>query len=169
MLLKLFWLFIKINFLTVSGPASVGLTKQLVVPSMMTENDFIKIASISMGIPGSDAIQLALQTGYKISGISGAIISVIGALIPCILLVSLVMIGMNFIPNKVLTNFFKGVTPALAILLVITAFQLFKSGFNWLIVIYTGLAILLFYLKIPTILILIICGFIGILGGNIKW
>jgi chromate transporter len=162
-LLKLFWLFVKINFLTVSGPASIGLTKQLIVPALMPENEFIRIAAISMGIPGSDAIQMALQVGYYVSGVLGAVVSVIGALIPCILLVSLVIAGMNFIPDKVLSGFFKGVAPALAVLLFVTAVQLYKPGTAWLFVICAGVAAVLMLLKAPTILVLLSCGAIGVI------
>jgi chromate transporter len=168
-LLRLFWLFIKINFLTVSGPASIGLTKQLVVPSLMTENEFIRIAAISSGIPGSDAVQMALQTGYKVAGILGAVVSVLGALIPCILLVSLVMIGVNLISPNILTSFFKGVATALAVLLVITAIQIIPTGVAlWLVVICVCLTILLSLLKVPVILILLICGVIGIVSSFLR-
>jgi chromate transporter len=162
-LLRLFWLFIKINFLTVSGPASIGLTKQLVVPALMTEPDFIQIASISSGIPGSDAIQMALQTGYKVSGVPGAIVSVIGALIPCILLVSLVMIGLNFVPRNILSAFFRGVAPALAVLLFVTAVQIIPTNMAiGVIVACVVLATILYLLKIPVVAILISCGIVGI-------
>lgn len=67
-LLDLFITFIKINFLTTSGPASIGLTRQLVVPTFVSADKFNQILAISSGIPGSDAIQMAYQVGYVYKG-----------------------------------------------------------------------------------------------------
>jgi chromate transporter len=168
MLIRLFWLFLKINLLTVSGPASLGLTKQLVVPGLMPETDFVEMAAVASGVPGSDAVQMALQVGYKLDGVVGAIVAILGALLPCILLVSVIMAGMKFIPTKILNAFFKGVTPALAVLLVITALQLVQGGVNWLIVGTAILALALFLLHVPVAVVLVACGVAGILAGGLK-
>jgi len=167
MLLKLFLMFIKINLLSVSGPASLGLTKHLAVPAFITETDFVRITSLACATPGSDSIQMALQIGYKVAGIPGAIVSVIGALLPCILLIVLVMIGCSFLAGKTLNDFFKGVAPALAVLLVITAIHIFPGGITWTIALLSVLAIIMYLLKLPPALMMLLCGIVGIVAGKL--
>lgn len=160
-MLKLFLIFLKINFLTTSGPASIGLTKQLTVPDMIDEGKFSQILAITSGIPGSDAMQMAWQIGYVVKGIVGAIVSIVGALIPTLFLLSIVYFSMNFIDQKALSKFFAGVNPALAVLLVITAFGLMKS-YNNVNCIILLLVILLFYIKTPVIVVLLLSGILGV-------
>ena len=158
---KLFLTFLKINFLTTSGPASIGLTKQLVVPSMVDEAKFSQILAITSAIPGSDAIQMAFQIGYAVKGMLGAIISVVGALIPTISLLGVVYFSMNFIDQKSLSKFFSGVNPALAVLLVVTALGLMKS-YNSVNCIILFSAIIMMYFKIPLTVMLLLSGILGV-------
>ena len=159
---NLFLTFLKINLLTSSGPASIGFTKQLVVPVMISEDKFFQITAITSGIPGSDAIQMAWQIGYAVRGIMGAVVAIIGALIPCIALVWLVMVGMRFINPTIMQKFFSGVNPALAVLLIVTALSLFKPTGNIRIILVLISAVL-FLFKAPALLVLVLCGLIGVL------
>ena len=54
--LSLFWIFIKINLLTTSGPASVGLLYKEAVGHLMTESQFVEAVGFSSVLPGSDAL-----------------------------------------------------------------------------------------------------------------
>ncbi len=109
MLWKLFVVFFKINLFTTSGPASYGLTEKLVVPELVSPETYQRAVAISASIPGSDAVQMAWQIGFSVSGILGAIIAVFGALVPCIALSSLVIIGMSYLSPEFLNKFMYGV------------------------------------------------------------
>ena len=162
-MVELFLTFIKINFLTTSGPASIGLTKQLVVPSIVPEEQFNQMLALSSGIPGSDAIQMAWQIGYYANGITGALISVLGALLPCIILVASFSAGARLIDPELLSRFFRGVNPALCVMLIVTAFSLYSpaAGFGPGVVFCVAAAFM--FAGTPMPLILIICGLTGIL------
>lgn len=161
MLLKLFLTFLKINFICTSGPASLGLTKQIVVPAMISEDKFIQIASIASGIPGSDAMQMAWQVGFAVKGWLGALVSVIGALLPTLLLLGIVYLTLSFINPKIISKFFSGVNPALSVLLVVTALSIFKAPTPAHYVIALVAAVM-FYFKIPIYLVLILAGLISV-------
>ena len=161
-MLKLFLLFLKINFLSTSGPASIGISQKLLVPEIISQDKFNQIIAISTGVPGSDAIQIAWQVGYEVNGFLGALIAVCGALVPSILLVSLILIGIKFISPELLKKFFGGVNYALSVFLILTALSLLPQTFQLISIVLILLTILMFFLKIPLILILIICGIIGI-------
>lgn len=81
-LFKLFWTFIKINLLTTSGPASVGLLYEEAVGTMMTESEFVEAVGFSSVLPGSDALQLAMFVGHAVGGLWGALAALLGSVLP---------------------------------------------------------------------------------------
>ena len=54
LLLHLFLIFIKVNLLSTSGPASVGLLYHEVVGNYVTESEFVQAVGLSSVLPGSD-------------------------------------------------------------------------------------------------------------------
>ena len=85
-ILQLFWLFVKVNLLSTSGPASVGLLHTEAVGKIMTEAQFIQAVGLSSVLPGSDALQLAMFVGYAAGGIAGALVALVGSVLPPTLL-----------------------------------------------------------------------------------
>jgi chromate transporter len=81
-LLQLLWLFIKVNLLSTSGPASVGLLHTEAVGKIMTEGQFIQAVGLSSVLPGSDALQLAMFVGYSAGGVPGALVALVGSILP---------------------------------------------------------------------------------------
>ena len=130
-LVQLFWLFIKVNLLTTSGPASVGLLYKESIGILMTNADFVQAVSFSSILPGSDALQLAMFIGYSVGGFAGALVALLGSILPPTLL----MLGVVSILNRLrreawVTRFVSGLTPAVAILMVFVAWQIFQNGNN---------------------------------------
>ena len=78
---RLFWLFIKVNLLTTSGPASVGLLYRETVGSLLTESEFVEAVGFSSVLPGSDALQLAMFVGHAAGGLPGALAALLGSII----------------------------------------------------------------------------------------
>lgn len=92
-LLRLFLMFLKINLLTTSGPASVGLLYKETVGSLMTESQFVEAVGFSSVLPGSDALQLAMFVGYASAGVYGALVALLGSILPpTVLMLGLVTI-----------------------------------------------------------------------------
>jgi chromate transporter len=163
MLLKLFLIFLKINLLSPSGPASVAITQKLVVPNMVSEEKFLQIISIVSGVPGSDAVQIAWFVGYEVHGFIGSLVALMAALIPSILLVSFIILGLRLVSPDVLKAFFKGLAPAMATFLVLTATTLLPQPMNiFAFVVILG-TILLYFLKVPISVVLLIFGIVGVM------
>src|SRR3990167_2119277 len=85
-LLQLFWTFLKINLLSSSGPASVGLLYKEAVGPIMTESQFVQAVGLASVLPGSDALQLAMFVGYAAGGVPGALVALAGSVLPPTLL-----------------------------------------------------------------------------------
>ena len=122
---RLFWIFIKINLLSTSGPASVGLLySQTVEASIMTQEQFVQAVGVSSALPGSDALQLAMFVGYAAAGIPGALVALLGSILPP----TLIMLGIVALLQRVqgegwVTQFVRGISPAVAALLLVTAWN----------------------------------------------
>jgi chromate transporter len=165
-LLHLFWIFIKINLLSTSGPSSVGLLYAETVGSIMTEEEFVKAVGVSSALPGSDALQLAMFVGHSASGIPGALVALLGSILPpTVLMLGIVGLLKAVQSEAWVSNFVHGITPAIAALLVLTAWQVLgenqgiRSLFNIMVIIASFIALIL---KVPSPLVLLIAGLLGI-------
>jgi len=165
--ISLFWLFIKVNLLSVSGPASVGLLYKEAVGTLMTEAQFVQAVGFSQFLPGSDALQLAMFIGYNVAGAVGALAALLGSILPPTLIMLGVVIILQRLRNEAwIGSFVRGLTPAVAVLMALVAWKLFNNGSNtltWYTVLIAGLSFLALRLKVPSPLVLLGAGIIGIL------
>ena len=135
-LLQLFWTFIKINLLSTSGPASVGLLYKEAVGKFMTEAQFIQAVGISSFLPGSDALQLAMFVGYSAGKVPGALVALLGSILPpTILMFGVVAVLHRLRREAWVSRFVSGLTPAVAVLMLFVAWKVFSGGgdghLNW--------------------------------------
>ncbi len=164
--LTLFWLFIKINLLSTSGPASVGLLYKEVVGTLMTESDFVEAIGFSSVLPGSDALQLAMFVGYSVGGVPGALAAMMGSILPPTLLMLTIISLLQRIRGEAwVGNFVRGLTPAVATLMVVVAWQIFRgeeSGPNTIVMGIAGASLIALLIKVPPTLVLVAAGLLGI-------
>jgi chromate transporter len=164
--ISLFWIFVKINLLTTSGPASVGLLYKEVVGSLMTESEFVESVGFSSVLPGSDALQLAMFVGYAAYGIPGALAALLGSILPP----TLIMLGVVAVLQRLrgeawIGNFVSGLTPAVAVLMVLVAWQVFRGEdgeMSWVTFAIAGISLVALLLKAPAPLVLLGAGLLGI-------
>lgn len=165
--LSLFWIFVKINLLTTSGPASVGLLYKEAVGKLMTESEFVESVGFSSALPGSDALQLAMFVGYAAGGIPGALAALLGSILPpTILMLSIVSVLQRLRGEAWVSNFVRGLTPAVAVLMVLVAWQIFRgesNGTNWATLAITGASLVALLLKVPPPLVLLAAGLFGVI------
>lgn len=165
-LFDLFWIFVKVNLLSTSGPASVGLLYQETVGRLITESQFVQAVGFSSVLPGSDAIQLAMYIGYAAGGIPGGLVAMIGSILPPLLLILGAVMVLQRLRREVwLSSFVEGLAPAISVLMVVTAWKIFERGgetgwLGWMI----GLAsLVLMFLNAPARIVVLVAGVLGIL------
>ncbi len=162
----LFWMFVKVNLLTTSGPASVGLLYKEAVGKLMTETEFVEAVGFSSVLPGSDALQLAMFVGYSAGGIPGALVALLGSILPpTILMLTVVTILQRVRGEAWVSNFVSGLTPAVAVLMVLVAWQIFRgddNGTGIATIVIAGLSLAALLLKAPPPLVLLGAGILGI-------
>ena len=166
-LLALFWLFLKINLLSTSGIASVGLLHQEAVGKLVTEEQFVQAVSFSSVLPGSDALQLAMYVGYHVDGLLGALAALLGSILPPTVL----MLGVAAVLHRLrreawVGRFVEGLSPAVAVLMMYVAFKLMLGGnngvLNWPTLVLAVPSLVAFVLEVPPPIVLLVSGFLGI-------
>jgi chromate transporter len=167
-LLQLFWTFLKINLLSTSGPASAALLHAEAVGRFMTEEQFVEAVGFSSALPGSDALQLAMFVGYYAGGVPGALVACAGATLPP----TVIMLGISMILERIrgetwVSGFVRGLTPAVAVLLALTAVRVFgeagwQDAWQWILLAASALALILF--KLNPVLVVLGAGLIGVLA-----
>ncbi len=166
-LLQLFWLFLKVNLLSTSGPASVGLLHTEAVGIIMTEAQFVQAVGLSSVLPGSDALQLAMFVGYAAEGIPGALIALVGSVLPpTILMFGVVSILHRLRREAWVSRFVEGLTPAVAVLMLFVAWKVFTGGSNGVVSWQMGAlglaSMIALIFNAPAPLVLVVAGILGI-------
>lgn len=166
-LLQLFWTFIKINLLSTSGPASVGLLYKEAVGKFMTEGQFIQAVGISSLLPGSDALQLAMFVGYSAEGVSGALVALLGSILPpTVLMFGVVAVLHRLRREAWVSRFVEGLTPAVAVLMLFVAWKVLAGGsdaqVHWQTAAIAVASFVALILDAPAPLVLLAAGLLGI-------
>jgi chromate transporter len=166
--LRLLWMFLKVNLLSPSGPASVGLLYDEAVGTIMTEEQFVEAVGFSNVLPGSEALKLAMFVGYAAGGLAGVFTALLGSILPpTVLMVAVAALLQGFQQEQWLQSFVKGMSPAVAALIVLVAWELSRSartrrtGRRALVIAVLSAAALL--TGAPSPLVLLGAGILGVL------
>ncbi len=165
-LLDLFLVFLKVNLLSTSGPASVGLLYHEVVGRMVTEGQFVQAVGLSSVLPGSDALQLAMYIGYAVGGIPGGLVALLASILPpTIIILGVTMILYRIRRQAWISNFVDGLAPAISVLMLFTAWKIFEKGGStgwqgWAICLVSLVA--MFSQKVPERIVIIVAGLVGV-------
>jgi chromate transporter len=163
---QLFWTFIKVNLLSTSGPASIGLLHTEAVGRFVTESQFVQAVGLSVVLPGSDALQLAMYIGYAKAGIPGGAVALLASILPP----TLIILGVTMVLHRLrreawISSFVQGLTPAISVLMAFTAWSIFSKGgnngwFGWLIATISFAAM---WLEAPSPIVIVIAGIVGVI------
>lgn len=164
-LLQLFLIFLKVNLLSTSGPASVGLLYHEVAGKLVTESQFVQAVGLSSVLPGSDALQLAMYIGYAVAGIPGGLVALLASILPP----TLIILGITFVLHRLrreawVGSFVEGLAPAISVLMLFTAWKIFQKGGatdwrGWAIGIVSMICMIF---KVPERLVVVIAAIVGI-------
>lgn len=166
-LLTMFLTFLKIGAFTFGGGyAMIPLIEAEVVDKhhWIEKEDFLDIIVISQTFPGALAINSSTFIGYKIGGITGAILALMGVVIPSFSIILIVAhFFLQFRNNPIVDLVFKGISAAVPMLILVAVISLSKSvnknTANLFIIIITVIAISV--LDIHPVLIILLSGIYG--------
>ena len=166
--LKLLWMFLKVNLLSPSGPASVGLLYDEAVGKIMSEERFVEAVGFSNVLPGSEALKLAMFVGFAAGGVPGVLTALLGSILPPTLMMLIVAAALQYFQHENwLQSFVAGMSPAVAALIVFVAWELFHVGQTKKIgkrtLTIAALSAAAFWFDVPSPLVLVGAGILGVI------
>ena len=165
--LRLLWMFLKVNILSPSGPASVGFLYEEAVGKIMSEERFVEAVGFSNVLPGSEALKLAMFVGFAAGGIPGVFTALLGAILPPTVLMLIVSALLErFQHESWLQGFVAGMSPAVAALIVFVSWELFqvssRQKIDRRVVLLALLSAVAFWFEIPSPFVLLGAGILGV-------
>jgi chromate transporter len=123
-------------------------------------------------VPGSEALKLAMFIGYSAGGFSGVMAALLGAIIPpTVIMLTVASILLRFQGQEWMKHFLKGMTPAIVVLLMMVAWQLYKTTspgwtIRWRPFLLAALSFAALYSGIAPQYVLIGAGVLGVILYN---
>ena len=161
---NLFWTFFRVGLFTFGGGAAMLPLLRAEVAEKnrwVTDEELLDYYSIGQCTPGIIAINTATFVGYKLRGVTGAVLTTFGVVAPSIIIIMLIAaVLQNFMDNPHVTQAFAGIRIVVVALVaeavhgriglaifVLSLFLLVFLHFSPIAVILTASAIGLAYLK----------------------
>lgn len=114
-LFNLFITFFRVGAFTFGGGyAMLPLIKKDIVEKQnwLDEKDFLDALTIAQSVPGAIAINTAIYSGFKIRGIWGALVSLLGIIIPSFVIILLIaMFLLQWQDIEIIEKSFMGIRP----------------------------------------------------------
>jgi chromate transporter len=150
------------------GYVIVSLMKKEFVDHLhwIDDDEMLNLVAIAQSSPGAVAVNGSMLVGYKVGGLRGAIVSVIGTILPPFIILSIVSaFYVQFRSNRYVSAFLLGMQPAIAAIIADVTMTL---GWNVikkkevLFIVIMALAFVCNYiLNVNVIAIILVCAIIG--------
>ena len=134
--------------------------------SYIEEEEMLNLVAISQSSPGPVAVNASILLGYKVAGILGALITIVGTILPPLIIISIISFFYTaFRDNLVVSAVLKGMQASVAAVICDVVINLGKNVVNEKsnisLFIMIGSFIATYILNINVMYIILICGFIG--------
>ncbi len=171
---ELFWSFFKVGGFTIGGGyAMIPLMQREIVDThhWIEEEEFLDHVALSQAMPGVFAVNMASMIGYRLRGVRGAVVSVVGNIIlpiAIILLIAVFLRSLRDIP--VVEHVFMGLRPAVVALIAAPVFNMARSAkVRWSNCwIPVASALLIWLLGVSPILVVLVAALGGYLYSRLE-
>ena len=173
MLFDLFLTFLKIGLFTFGGGyAMISVIEDLCVErkKWITHEDMMNVTVIAESTPGPIAINCATFVGYSRAGFAGALAATVGVVVPSFVIIFAISMFLDrFLEITVIANAFRGIRIAVSLVILEAALNMWKKMQKkplprtiFLSAFGAKLLINLFSLKISTITLMLVAGFVSL-------
>lgn len=175
-LLKLFLSTLYLSTFTFGGGyVIVTLLKQKFVDELhwIDDEEMLDLVAIAQSSPGAIAVNGAIVVGYKLAGIPGILVSVLGAIIPPFTILTVISFFYNaFKTNFVIQSLLSGMTAGVSAVIISVVWDMasgvVKSRDALLIVVMICAFVANYYLKVNVIYIILVTTAIGAVRTIIR-
>lgn len=154
------------------GYVIVPLMKKQFVEKLnwISEKEMLDFAAIAQSSPGAMAVNASVLLGYHLSGIPGALVAILGTVLPPLILLTIISVGYSaFIGNALVKNVLRGMQAGVCAVIIDVVIGMSgrvvkdRKLIPILMMVAAFAAVTLF--DVNVIFIILICGLIGLLSA----
>ena len=152
------------------GYVIVTLLKQKFVDELhwIDEEEMLDLVAIAQSSPGAIAVNGSIVVGYKLAGLSGILVSVLGAVLPPFVILTVISLFYNaFKESWVIKSLLTGMTAGVSAVIISVVWDMsmgiIKSRDALLVVVMVAAFIANYFLKINVIYIILITIWVGVI------
>ena len=174
--LQIFWSTFVISAFTIGGGyVIVPLMQKKFVEKLhwIEEKEMMDLVAVGQSAPGAIAINTSVLVGYRMAGILGAVVSMLGTVLPPFVIIAVISLFYEaFRDNIIVAAVLRGMKAGVAAVLVDAVYGMAvkvgkeKSLMSYLLMI--GAFLIAYLTDINVIYILIVCALIGIIATAVK-
>ena len=153
------------------GFVMIPLMKKKFVDNLnwLEENEMLDLAAIAQSSPGAIAVNASILLGYRIAGFLGAVVAILGTILPPLIILSIVSAFYTQFKNSaIIAMLLKGMQAAVAAVIFDVVINMgghvLKEKQFLSIGVMIGAFIATYIFKVNVMYIIIICGILGIIS-----
>jgi chromate transporter len=164
----LFYAFAKVGILGFGGGHSMIPLIQIEVVDnykWLTIEEFVEALAMANSLPGPITTKMSVFTGYKIAGMTGAVASIVGLVLPSmVLMLVLASLYLKYKELPAVKGSLKAVRPVVIALLALVVYNIFPSSVNsWHTALIAVVAfVVVAFLKVHPAVVIAAAAMIGI-------
>ena len=130
------------------------------------EQEMLDLTAIAQSSPGTIAVNASILVGYRVAGIPGACLTVLGSILPPLVIISIIsLFYAAFRDNPIVNMAMNGMLAGVAAVILDVVYTMGRSIFKLQRVLPVLVMLLSFvavrFLKVNILLIILVCGLIG--------
>ncbi|MBE6214030.1 MAG: chromate transporter [Rikenellaceae bacterium] len=169
---ELFYSFFKIGLFTFGGGyAMIPIIQREMIDRRhwIEEKEFFDLLTLAQSAPGPIALNTAVFVGYKLYGYWGAIVSLLGVVIPSFSVILFVAIFFSQIrENAIVDAAFKGMRPVVVALMLAPILGFVRGMRWWAVAVACGVAIAIWHFGFSPIYLLVAGAVAGLLWAAAR-
>ena len=157
-----------ISALTSGGYVIVSMMRKKFVDQLhwLEEEEMLDLTSIAQSTPGPVAINASILVGYHVAGFPGAMLTVLGTILPPLIIISIISMSYqafrdNAIVNMAMAGMLCGVAAVICDVVINMAKTIFQKKRLLPVIVMFGSFVAVRFFSVNIIAIILVCGVIG--------
>lgn len=139
----------------------------------ISEEEMLDMTAIAQSAPGPLGVNIAIVTGYRLRKIPGALVCALGAILPPLIIISIISVFYNqFKDNKVIALALQvmraGVAAVICDVVISLAGNILKTRNILWILVMVGAFVATVFFKVSAPVLILVCGLIGLFYSQIP-
>lgn len=139
----------------------------------ISEEEMLDMTAIAQSAPGPLGVNVAIVTGYRLRKIPGALVCALGAILPPLIIISIISVFYNqFKDNKVIALALQvmraGVAAVICDVVINLAQNIVKTRKALWIFVMAGAFVATVFFKVSAPVLILVCGGIGLIYSQIR-